>query len=94
MLFCSTYSPQEACVLYERLAHLEWTLAQCKGVQKDIYGKLNFAEKRLDAMLGDSGDQVPHLMQWGISGGARYTLQESVCLGERQAGLGILCCPC
>ena len=67
-------------------------------MQKERLVKLGFAEKRLDAMMGDSGDQVHHLMQsldeGGISEAPRYILRDSVRLGERQAGLGIFCCPC
>ena len=63
-----------------------------------MLGKLTFIEKRLDSMMGDSGDQIRHLMQsvdeGGVSEGARYTLRESVRLGERQAGLGLFCLLC
>ena len=47
----------------ERLTHLEWTLAQTKGVQTEVLNKLHFIEKRADAMQGNSTDQVRHLYQ-------------------------------
>ena len=82
----------------DRFSHIEWTTAQCKGVVKDIYNKLHFPEKRADAMQGDSTDQVRHLFQAWEEGefaeAARHILRECVRTGERQAGVGIWCCPC
>ena len=82
----------------ERLTHLEWTLAQTKGVQKYMLNKLHFIEKRADAMQGNSTDQVRHLYQeveeGGLPAGARFTLREAVRTAECQLGVGIFCCPC
>ena len=94
-----SHSPQEACTLFgKRLSHLEHTLAQCKGTQKEMLVKLGFIKKRADAHMMDSGDQVRHLYQevdeGGLAAGARFTLREAVRTAERQPGVGIFCCLC
>ena len=49
-------------------------------------------------MQGESNDQVRHAFQaWedeGFAELARHIFRELVMTGERQAGVGICCCPC
>ena len=60
--------------------------------------KLGFLEKRADAEMMDSGDQVRHVSQEWEEGGlpavSRFTLREAVRTCERQPGVGIFCCLC
>ena len=94
-----THSSKGACTLFvERLSHLERTLAQCKGTQKEMLVKLGFLEKRADAEMMDRGDQIRHGHQeWEngkLPGLSRFVLREGVRTAERQPGVGIFCCRC
>ena len=63
-----------------------------------MLGKLGFLEKRADAEMMDSGDQIRHGHQeyqnGKLAGLSRFVLREGVRTAERQPGVGIFCCPC
>ena len=60
--------------------------------------KLGFREKRADAQMMDSGDQIRHGHQeyenGNLAGLSRFVLREGVRTAERQPGVGIFWCPC
>ena len=94
-----THASQAAIsLLTERLSHVEHTIAQTKGILKEILGKAGFIEKRADAEMMDSGDQIRHGHQEShdgrLAGLSRFVLREGVRTAERQPGVGIFCCPC